>query len=338
MAGFPLGAPDKDWANIVVTVPDDAITRVEDVRAERGFKAWGNRLEIEGAWRLPTIGLDPVPVGVSADGSTIVLVEAGAAAAKDKTSRFAIVARTLDAKPRIVELEGRLRIRRPVARRLPAVRRRAPAGSAGGPLPGPDRRDGDRHPAPRGRRRQDRRQRDDGRLAGRPGASIRRPGAHPLPRRGAPVHPCPQQHRFVGDLPRPAGDRRRRRGRRARLGPGRQARRRPARDQRDARAGGRGRPVRLRGQALGPVRAVRRSRHRARQVRPPAHGAGRATGRGRIRWVRVLRGRARWDRPDRSEDPRRHVAPPRGLRRGVDGRDTRRHDHLCADWPPAAGS
>lgn len=106
MAGFPLGAPDKDWANIVVTVPDDSITRVEDVRAERGFKAWGNRLEIEGAWRLPTIGLDPVPVGVSSDGSTIVLVEAGDAAAKDKTSRFAIVARTLDAKPRIVELKG----------------------------------------------------------------------------------------------------------------------------------------------------------------------------------------------------------------------------------------
>ena len=106
MAGFPMGAPDKDWANIVVTVPDDAITRVEDVRAERGFKAWGNRLEIEGAWRLPTIGLDPVPVGVSADGSTVVLVEAGDAAAKDTTSRFAIVARTLDAKPRIVELKG----------------------------------------------------------------------------------------------------------------------------------------------------------------------------------------------------------------------------------------
>jgi hypothetical protein len=107
MAGFPLGAPDKDWANIVVTVPDGSTTRIEDVRAERGFKAWGDRLEIEGAWRLPTIGLDPVPVGVSADGSTVVLVEDEAAKTADaKTSRFAIFPRTLDTKPRIVELPG----------------------------------------------------------------------------------------------------------------------------------------------------------------------------------------------------------------------------------------
>ncbi len=106
MADFPMGAPDKDWANIVATrADDDATTRVEDIRAERGFKAWGNRLEIEGAWRLPTIGLDPVPVGVSADGSTVVLVEADSTG-KARASRFAIFPRTLDTQPRIVELAG----------------------------------------------------------------------------------------------------------------------------------------------------------------------------------------------------------------------------------------
>jgi hypothetical protein len=106
MASLPLGAPDKDWANIVVTRGGDgATTRVEDLRAERGFKAWGDRLEIAGAWRLPTIGLDPVPVGVSADGSTVVLVEPDPTA-KPGTSRFAVFPRTLDTQPRIVELAG----------------------------------------------------------------------------------------------------------------------------------------------------------------------------------------------------------------------------------------
>lgn len=108
MMSLPLGAPDKDWANVVVTRgTDDSTTRVEDLRAERGFKAWGSGQSLDGTWRLPTIGLDPVPVGVSADGSTVVLVEGAADKANDaKPSRFAILPRTLDTKPRIVELPG----------------------------------------------------------------------------------------------------------------------------------------------------------------------------------------------------------------------------------------
>ena len=72
----------------------------------------GSTQEINGRWRLPTVGLDPIPRGVSADRSTIVLVEADAehgAAGGDRTvSRFAVVDARLGLanQPRIIELPG----------------------------------------------------------------------------------------------------------------------------------------------------------------------------------------------------------------------------------------
>ena len=93
---------------------------------------------IDGTWRLPTVGLDPTPVGVSDDGRTIVLVE-------DET-----------VPPRAVALRDRrpdcrrdasdrraargVRIRRAVAGWLDPVRRRASRRAARRPLPGPRRR------------------------------------------------------------------------------------------------------------------------------------------------------------------------------------------------------
>ena len=56
------------------------------------------------AWRLPTVGMDPTPVGVSNDGRTIVLVETTRPARGP--SRFALIDRTAVATPRIVELPG----------------------------------------------------------------------------------------------------------------------------------------------------------------------------------------------------------------------------------------
>jgi hypothetical protein len=107
MLSLPLGAPDHEWANVVTATSVGAITRVEDLRAEHGFD--GREQSVAGAWRLPTVGLDPVPVGTSANGSTIVLVEAegadGTATART-TSRFAILGRALDTTPRTVELVG----------------------------------------------------------------------------------------------------------------------------------------------------------------------------------------------------------------------------------------
>ncbi len=105
MLSFPLGAPDPTWANVVTAEPRQTTTQVEDLPADHGFQPKGLGQSIAGAWRLPTIGLEPVPAGVSADGSTIVLVELDRP--QDATvSRFAIVDRSSQAKPRIVELPG----------------------------------------------------------------------------------------------------------------------------------------------------------------------------------------------------------------------------------------
>jgi len=50
----------------------------------------GPQVRIDGHWRLPTIGLDPIPAGRSLDGSTVVLVEGGYDPGQAR-SRFAVV-------------------------------------------------------------------------------------------------------------------------------------------------------------------------------------------------------------------------------------------------------
>ena len=105
-------------------------------------------------WRLPVIGADPMPAGVSANGRTIVLVPADAAGTEPgagPTSRFAILQRAFADGSGHRHPAGRLRVRRHLARRLGAVCHRASRRAARGALPGPRRgcRDG---PAARGRR------------------------------------------------------------------------------------------------------------------------------------------------------------------------------------------
>ena len=105
MFSLPAGAPDDGWANVITATPDSGGTTVQDLRAEHGFDGHGRT--VTGAWRLPTVGLDPVPAGLSADGSTIVLVEAGdTGAASTGSSRFAVLSRTLDQDARVIELTG----------------------------------------------------------------------------------------------------------------------------------------------------------------------------------------------------------------------------------------
>jgi len=86
----PAGTPDAAWTRMVTATSEGAKTQVRDLVLTGGQP--GPRLDIDGAWRLPTIGLERVPAGVSADGSTIALVPNGAAASGAAgTSRFAIV-------------------------------------------------------------------------------------------------------------------------------------------------------------------------------------------------------------------------------------------------------
>jgi hypothetical protein len=102
---LPVGVPDDTWGRLVTVTSKRPNSVIEDLTVQPGFG--GATRTIEGAWRLPTVGLDPLPVGVSADGSTIVLIEDRAeGAAAPTVSRFAILERSLRSEPRIVELQG----------------------------------------------------------------------------------------------------------------------------------------------------------------------------------------------------------------------------------------
>jgi hypothetical protein len=70
----PFGAADADWGRIVSVARKGDGTEVHEVDVSSG--ASGQPLQVDGAWRLPTIGTDALPVGRSANGSVVVLVPA----------------------------------------------------------------------------------------------------------------------------------------------------------------------------------------------------------------------------------------------------------------------
>jgi hypothetical protein len=107
---LPVGAPDATWGHILTATPGDRTTRLQNLVVQPGFG--GSTQDIDGRWILPTVGLDPIPVGVSADRRTIVLVEAdaeqGPVGAERTISRFAVVDGRLGLahEPRVIELAG----------------------------------------------------------------------------------------------------------------------------------------------------------------------------------------------------------------------------------------
>jgi hypothetical protein len=102
---LPTGVPDAVWSQLVTTSRVGATTVVRHLAIP---ELEGASQTLEGAWRLPTVGADPTPVGVSDDRRIVVLVEEGAKAGYGAatTTRFAIVNRTKASKPRIVDLPG----------------------------------------------------------------------------------------------------------------------------------------------------------------------------------------------------------------------------------------
>jgi hypothetical protein len=104
---LPPGAPARaDWGRELVATSNGSRTLIRDLVVQPDPS--GPELAIDGAWRLPTIGQDPTPVGISADGSVAVLVEASPAArAAGAVSRFAVMSLVPLAGPsRVVELAG----------------------------------------------------------------------------------------------------------------------------------------------------------------------------------------------------------------------------------------
>lgn len=102
MFDLPTGVPDALWGRLITAEVQGDKTIVRDLVVQPGFD--GGSTTIEGAWRLPTIGPDPVPVGVSVDGDTIVLVFATQGG---PTSRFAILRRGFPKPAYIIDLRGR---------------------------------------------------------------------------------------------------------------------------------------------------------------------------------------------------------------------------------------
>lgn len=105
MLELPTGVPTTDdWGSLITTELKPGSTIVRDVRVQPGLPSDG--AAVDGSWRLPTIGPDPVPVGLALGGSTIVLVENVEPGTGGRT-RFAILERGFTTKPRIIELAGR---------------------------------------------------------------------------------------------------------------------------------------------------------------------------------------------------------------------------------------
>ncbi|MEA2546902.1 MAG: hypothetical protein QOI09_2175 [Chloroflexota bacterium] len=111
----PDGAMDPAWDRVVTAKADTIGTIVRDVPTEDSSA--GAVLDVKGRWRLPTIGVDRVPAGVSADGSTFALVSADEPAGSARSSRFAIVQHVEGLRPtrtrtaplrltRVIELQG----------------------------------------------------------------------------------------------------------------------------------------------------------------------------------------------------------------------------------------
>jgi len=103
MYALPAGVPREHWGQVITATATGGRTVVDEVVVQPDLPAWRSRT-IEGTWRLPRIGADDLPTGLSEDGSTVVLTEDAAAGAG--YSRFAVLSDNDAA--RILELPGTL--------------------------------------------------------------------------------------------------------------------------------------------------------------------------------------------------------------------------------------
>jgi len=105
---LPVGVPTSaSWGSFATTTVTGNRTIVADAAIADGG---GSSATLDGAWAPPTVGDDPTPAGLSADGKTLVLVAASPDAHRT-TTRFAIVPfppieGTPELAPHVVELPG----------------------------------------------------------------------------------------------------------------------------------------------------------------------------------------------------------------------------------------
>jgi hypothetical protein len=93
---LPVGVPTEKWSQQVTATSDGTRTTLTFLTVQPGFGGW--KTDIDGVWQLPTVGLEPMPAGVSTNvaespnKSTTVLVEL-VPGGKPGTTRFAVVRR-----------------------------------------------------------------------------------------------------------------------------------------------------------------------------------------------------------------------------------------------------
>ena len=101
---MPQGVPAPAWTRLLTATPGDGRTVVAAFTVENVENPAS--LTLDGTWRLPTIGDDPQPVGLSGNASTLVLVDTSTGPANAPVSRFASCLRRSRDKPRIISLHG----------------------------------------------------------------------------------------------------------------------------------------------------------------------------------------------------------------------------------------
>jgi hypothetical protein len=100
---IPDGVMSADHQQIYSARPLGASTTVDAARTEGGELI--RQISLGGSWALPRIGMERQLAGLSADGSTLVLVETDAA--KDAAhTRFAVVPTNGGQKPKVIDLKG----------------------------------------------------------------------------------------------------------------------------------------------------------------------------------------------------------------------------------------
>ena len=108
---LPVGVPTERWQQQVTATSDGTRTTLTFLTVQPGFGGWST--DIDGVWQLPTVGLEPMPAGVSSNvaespnKSTTVLVEL-VPGGQPGTTRFAVVRRDPlgGSKSGVIELKG----------------------------------------------------------------------------------------------------------------------------------------------------------------------------------------------------------------------------------------
>jgi hypothetical protein len=108
---LPVGVPTEKWSQQVTATSAGTRTTLTFLTVQPGFGGW--KTDIDGVWQLPTVGLEPLPAGVSTNvaespnKSTTVLVEL-VPGGQPGTTRFAVVRRDPlgGSKSGVIELKG----------------------------------------------------------------------------------------------------------------------------------------------------------------------------------------------------------------------------------------